>query len=113
VAEALTSEQFYDSPGVEEWRIAANAASCTFVTGTFARGVDLVDVIGSLADAANHHPDVDLRCSFVTVRLTTHDIHALSDLDAALARQISVAAHGLGIVTDDATARPDRTDAEG
>jgi 4a-hydroxytetrahydrobiopterin dehydratase len=113
VAEALTSEQFYDSPGVEEWRIAANVASCTFVTGTFARGVELVDAIGSLADTANHHPDVDLRYSFVTVRLTTHDVHALSDLDAALARQISVAAHGLGIVADDTTARPDRTDAEG
>jgi 4a-hydroxytetrahydrobiopterin dehydratase len=103
VAEALTSEQFYDSPGVEGWCVEANAASCTFVTGTFARGVDLVDVIGSLADAANHHPDVDLRYSFVTVRLTTHDVHGLSDLDVTLARQISEAARGLGI--DDSSLR--------
>jgi 4a-hydroxytetrahydrobiopterin dehydratase len=109
MAVALTSEQFYDSPGVEEWRVTAKVASATFLTGSFARGVELVDDIGSLADAANHHPDVDLRYSSVTIRLTTHDVDALSDLDVALARQISVAAHGLGILAD-TTTRPRETD---
>jgi 4a-hydroxytetrahydrobiopterin dehydratase len=99
VVEALTPEQFNDSPGVGEWRVAENVASATFVTGSFARGVELVDVVGSLAEAANHHPDVDLRYSMVTVRLTTHEVHALS----ALARRISRAAHNLGMVVDGTT----------
>jgi 4a-hydroxytetrahydrobiopterin dehydratase len=101
VLEALTPEQFYNSPGVGEWRVTANVASATFLTGSFDRGVEFVDVIGSLASAMNHHPDVDLRYSFVTIRLTTHDIHALSERDTALARHISEAAQELGIAASD------------
>ncbi len=41
-----------------------------FRTGSFAAGVALVNAIGRLADAADHHPDVDLRHEGVTVRLT-------------------------------------------
>jgi 4a-hydroxytetrahydrobiopterin dehydratase len=98
VARALTPAEFYEFPGVGEWRVTENVASATFLTGSFARGVALVDLVGTLADAANHHPDVDLRYPQVAIRLTTHDIHALSDLDATLARQISEAAKELGIL---------------
>lgn len=110
MAEALTSEQFYETLGVGEWRVTANVAIATFVTGSFARGVKFVDVIGSLADAANHHPDVDLRYSFVTIRLTTHDVHALSELDVTLAGRISEAARELGIVANDTTTQTESTD---
>lgn len=110
MVERLTSEQFYGSPGVGEWRVTGSIASATFLTGSFARGVELVDVIGSLADAVNHHPDVDLRYAFVTIRLTTHDVHGLSGLDVALARHISDAARELGIVADETTKRSDRND---
>jgi 4a-hydroxytetrahydrobiopterin dehydratase len=82
---------------VGEWRVTANVASATFLTGSFARGLEFVDVVGSLADAVNHHPDVDLRYSLVTIRLTTHDIHALSERDVVLARRISEAARELGL----------------
>ena len=44
-----------------DWRVVRDAASTHFRTGSFAAGVALVDAIGTLADAANHHPDVDLR----------------------------------------------------
>jgi hypothetical protein len=56
----------------------------------------------ALADAANHHPDVDLRYEGVTVRLKTHDIDGLSELDVTLARQIS-AARELGVSADPST----------
>ncbi len=107
VAEAITLEQFYESSGVGEWRVTANVAIATFATGSFARGVEFVNVIGSLADVANHHPDVDLRYSFVTIRLTTHNVHALSERDVTLARQISEAARELHIVANDTTKQSD------
>jgi 4a-hydroxytetrahydrobiopterin dehydratase len=110
VVEALTSEQFQDSPGVGEWRVSGNVASATFLTGSFDRGVKFVDVIGDLADAANHHPDVDLRYSFVVIRLTTHEIHALSERDATLASHISEAARELQIAVDPATTDIDKTE---
>ena len=40
--------------------------------------------IGALTDAANHHPDVNLRRSGVDVRLPTRDLPGLSGRDVAL-----------------------------
>jgi 4a-hydroxytetrahydrobiopterin dehydratase len=58
----------------------------------FAGAVGFVDRVAELAEAANHHPDIDIRYDAVTLRLTTHDIAGLSDLDLALARQIDALA---------------------
>ncbi len=77
-----------------------DAASTHFRTGSFAKGVALVDAIGKLADAANHHPDVDLRYRGVTVRLRTHDEGGLTERDVALAGQITDAARELGVPVD-------------
>lgn len=98
--ERITSRQFQGAEGVEDWRVLGNGVCAHFRTGKFAKGLELVDAIGNLADAANHHPDVDLRYSGVTVRLTTHEIHGLSQRDVELARQISAAARALDVVAD-------------
>lgn len=102
MAEQLTSRQFQDAAGIEDWRVLAHGASAHFRTGSFAAGVALVDAIGTLAEAANHHPDIDLRYAGVTVRLLTHDLGGLSDLDLALALQISAVARELEIPADPA-----------
>ena len=78
----------------------ANGVSAYFRTGSFAAGAELIDAIAELAEAANHHPDVDLRYSGVTVRLVTHEVGGLSIRDAELARQISQAARELDIRAD-------------
>ena len=83
-----------------DWRVVRDAASTHFRTGSFAAGVALVDAIGTLADAANHHPDVDLRYRGVTVRLRTHDEGGLTERDVALAGQITDAARELGVPVD-------------
>jgi 4a-hydroxytetrahydrobiopterin dehydratase len=43
-------------------------ACAYFRTRTFAKAVAVVDAIGTLAEVANHHPDVDLRYRGVTVK---------------------------------------------
>jgi len=83
-----------------DWRVVRDAASTHFRTGSFAAGVALVDAIGTLADAANHHPDVDLRYHGVTVRLKTHSEGGLTERDVALAGQITDAARELGVPVD-------------
>jgi 4a-hydroxytetrahydrobiopterin dehydratase len=97
MTERITARQFHESAGVEDWRALFSGACAHFRTGSFAAGVALVDAIGGLADAADHHPDVDLRYRGVTVRLWTHDIDGLSERDVGLARQISEAARRLGV----------------
>jgi 4a-hydroxytetrahydrobiopterin dehydratase len=100
VVEPITAQQFHDADGVDDWEVVSGEASARFATGSFAAGVALVNEIGRLSDAANHHPDVDLRYSVVTVRLKTHEIDALTDRDVELARKISTAAHELGVRAD-------------
>lgn len=83
-----------------DWRVVRDDASTHFRTGSFAAGVELVGAIGRLADAANHHPDVDLRPDGVTVRVRTHSTGGLSEHDVDLARQISGVARELGVAVD-------------
>ena len=59
-----------------------------------------MDEIGRLAEAAQHHPDIDLRYGAVTVRLSTHEVRGLSQRDVSLAQQISAAARHLGVTAD-------------
>ncbi|WP_125777454.1 VOC family protein [Antribacter gilvus] len=96
----ITPGQFHDERGVGDWRVLLQVATARFATGSFLTGVRLVDAIGELAEAANHHPDVDLRYPHVTVRLTTHDVGGLSQRDVELARDISAAARELEIPAD-------------
>jgi 4a-hydroxytetrahydrobiopterin dehydratase len=96
VSETITPQRFHEV----DWRVVRSDACAHFRTGSFAAGVALVDAIGTLAEAANHHPDVDLRSDGVTVRLRTHRVGDLTEREVALAQQISAAARELGVPVD-------------
>jgi len=96
MTERISPRQFHEA----DWRIVRDNASTHFRTGSFEAGVALVDAIGRLADAANHHPDVDLRSDGVTVRLRSSADGRLSERDLALARQISAVAREQGMPVD-------------
>ena len=100
MTERISPQEFLEADGVGDWRVVSGMASAYFGTGSFRAGVALVDAIGVLADAANHHPDVDLRYPSVVVWLSTHDVGGLSARDVELARQISAAARDLGVTAD-------------
>ena len=98
----IRPRQFHEAAGTGDWRVLFAGACAYFRTGSFAKGVALVDAIGALADAADHHPELDLRYPGVTVRLTTHELGGLSERDIELARQISAAARELNVPADPA-----------
>ena len=103
MVEPITSKQFHEAQGVEDWRVLSDGAAAFFATGSFAKGLEFVDRIAALADAANHHPDIDLRYPAVLVKLMTHEVMPngwLSERDVALAARISEVARELGITTD-------------
>lgn len=79
-----------------DWRVLFGVLHARFETGDFATGLRLVEKIGAAAEAANHHPDVDLTYPSVVVRLTSHDSGGVTSRDVDLARQISDFAGGLG-----------------
>lgn len=101
--EILSPDEFRERVGGAKWRAGADGAVARFATGSFARGVEFVREIGRLADAANHHPDVELTYPAVTVRLVTHDAgNRLTEYDASLAAAISRAAADMHLDADPA-----------
>lgn len=50
--------------------------------------VGFVNKIAQLADEQNHHPDITFGWNYCLVRLKTHEIKGLSNLDFDLAAQI-------------------------
>ena len=54
----------------------------------FVAALAYVNSVGALAEAANHHPDIDIRWNTVTLRLTTHSAGGLTAKDLDLAAQI-------------------------
>ncbi|HEX6499777.1 MAG TPA: VOC family protein [Micromonosporaceae bacterium] len=98
--ESITPRQFHEADGVEDWRALATGVSAYFRTGSFAAGVELVEAIGTIAGAADRHPDIDLRSTGVTVTLVPDENDGLTDLDVDLARRISAAARELGVPAD-------------
>jgi 4a-hydroxytetrahydrobiopterin dehydratase len=89
-----------EAAGLDDWRQLFEALRTRFVTRDFATGLQLVTRIGELAEAANHHPDVDLRYPHVNVTLFSHDVFGVTSRDVDLARQISHAAADLGVEAD-------------
>ncbi len=55
---------------------------------TFPAAVRFVDFVAELAEAADHHPDIDIRYNRVRLTLSTHSAGGVTDKDFALARAI-------------------------
>ena len=102
MTDRIDADTFRRADGVDDWVPQDDLVAVRYRTGSFGRGVEFVVEIGRLADALDHHPDVDLRYGSVSLRLTTHDAGGLTQLDIELARQIAAAARRLGFTPTEA-----------
>ncbi|MFI7540037.1 4a-hydroxytetrahydrobiopterin dehydratase [Actinoplanes sp. NPDC049599] len=82
------------------WAYLLGGLQTRIRTGDFKAGLALVDAIGAAAEAMDHHPDLDLRYTHVDVRLTSHDVGAVSARDLRLAGTISTLAADAGAATE-------------
>lgn len=99
---AEVGEDDVRNEGLVGWRYRGESLRVRYLTGDFARGLRLVDAIGAAAEAADHHPDLDLRYGYVDVALTSHDVGHLTARDVRLARQIVEIAAAQGLDPDPA-----------
>jgi 4a-hydroxytetrahydrobiopterin dehydratase len=76
------------------WSREGDAIVRRFTFKAFAEGIRFVDRVAVLADAADHHPDIDIRWTTVTMALSTHSVGGITAKDAALAARIDEAARG-------------------
>jgi 4a-hydroxytetrahydrobiopterin dehydratase len=74
------------------WERQGDEIRKRFERVSFADAISFVVRIGFLAEAANHHPDLDIRWRTVSVALTTHDAGGLTRRDLEVAASIDEAA---------------------
>jgi len=60
----------------------------------FLRGIDFVARVARVAEAADHHPDIDIRYTTVTCALSTHSAGGITQKDLDLAAEIERVAGG-------------------
>jgi len=70
-----------------DWQIEAGELVRTFQFAGFVAALRFVNQVGELAEAAGHHPDIDIRYNRVRLSLVSHDAGGLTEKDFALAGQ--------------------------
>jgi 4a-hydroxytetrahydrobiopterin dehydratase len=74
-----------DLPG---WELAGSEIVKEYTFADFAAAMAFVNQVAEAAEAANHHPDIDIRWNKVRLALSTHSEGGLTANDFALAAQI-------------------------
>jgi 4a-hydroxytetrahydrobiopterin dehydratase len=95
----LTGQQIADQAPAG-WAYLLGGLQTRIRTRDFAAGLAIVNAIGAAAEAVDHHPDLDVRYTHVDVRLTSHDVGAVTGRDVRLARTISSIAADAGTATE-------------
>lgn len=98
MATSIPRSEFHATHDLPDWRIVLHAIEAWFEAPSFSAGAAFLAEVAGAADAADHHPDLDLRYpGRVLVRLTSHDAGGLTERDAALAATISALAAARGV----------------
>jgi 4a-hydroxytetrahydrobiopterin dehydratase len=71
-----------------QWTREGDAIRRSYTLPSFPDAIAFVVRVGFLAEAADHHPDFDVRWRTVHVSLSTHDAGGITTKDLDLARQI-------------------------
>jgi len=73
------------------WSRRGDAITKTFQFRNFLTGIDFVSAIAKAAEAADHHPDIDIRYTKITCTLSTHSAGGITQKDLEMARKIDLA----------------------
>ncbi|HLO51355.1 MAG TPA: 4a-hydroxytetrahydrobiopterin dehydratase [Kamptonema sp.] len=71
------------------WTLVDRQIQCVRKFKDFVEAIEFVNKLVEPAEAAAHHPDIEISYNKVTINLTTHDAGGLTEKDLALAQQIS------------------------
>lgn len=70
------------------WSRRGDVITKTYQFRTFMAGIDFVVAVAKAAEAADHHPDIDIRYTKIVCALSTHSAGGITQNDLDLARQM-------------------------
>jgi 4a-hydroxytetrahydrobiopterin dehydratase len=89
MADLLSDEEIDERlSGLGGWTREGDAITKSFDRGDFVGSVKFVDRIVEPAEGMNHHPDLSISWSEVSVSITNHAAGGLTDADFELAAKI-------------------------
>jgi 4a-hydroxytetrahydrobiopterin dehydratase len=83
----LTQAQVEESlKSLPDWSAVGEAIQRTYEFGNFSAAMQFVSKVAEHAEAVQHHPDIMIRYSKVTLTLSTHDSGGITQRDIDSAR---------------------------
>jgi 4a-hydroxytetrahydrobiopterin dehydratase len=70
------------------WKLQGGKLVREWTFQDFVEAMKFVDRVAGLAEAAGHHPDIDIRYNRVVLSLISHDAGGITRRDAAMAGRI-------------------------
>jgi 4a-hydroxytetrahydrobiopterin dehydratase len=70
------------------WSRRGDVVTKTYQFPKFLDGIDFVVGVAKAAEAADHHPDIDIRYTKITCALSTHSAGGITQKDLDMAGQI-------------------------
>ena len=72
-----------------DWTLEGKQISCLRTFKDFIESIDFVNKLVGPAEAAGHHPDIEISYNKVKISLTSHDAGGLTSKDFELAQTLS------------------------
>ena len=84
LAEAEVERALQDLP---EWGLVGESINRTYAFADFLAAMAFVNAVAESAERVQHHPDILVRYSKVTLTLSTHDANGITTKDFDFARE--------------------------
>ena len=89
MSNALTPEIIQERiKKIPEWELNEDSISRSFEFDEYQFAIDFVNTIAEIAEEAQHHPDISINYTNVTLVLTTHSKGGLTESDFEVALRI-------------------------
>ncbi len=72
-----------------EWDLEGKAMTRVIEFEDFMEGIDFVNLLAEVAEEAQHHPDITINYTRITISLTSHEAGGITEDDIELADRIS------------------------
>ena len=73
---------------INGWKLKGNRIEKVYRFKQYMDGIAFVNKLAELAEKEEHHPDIEIIYTTVTVALTTHDAGGITNYDIRMAKKI-------------------------
>jgi 4a-hydroxytetrahydrobiopterin dehydratase len=88
----LNEQELQDAvAALPQWKLEEGKLVRDWTFADFIAAMEFVDRVAVLAEAAGHHPDIDIRYNRVRLALVTHDVGGITAKDADMAASLDEA----------------------